>query len=301
MYDEFNFGNKSPQALKDFLSYAKTSWTKAPGYVLLGGTASFDPRNYLGLGETDLVPTLFVQTSHLETASDDALADFNGDGIPEMALGRLPARTAAEAARMVQKVISYDQVPASGAGVLLVADANSGFNFESNNDKLTSLIPASTTVQDIRRGIDPNAKQDLLDALNQGKKVVNYSGHGSVDIWEASLLTTTDAAALTNAQKLSVVVAMTCLNAYYFDERIESLSHALLNAQNGGAVAMWSSSGLTDPASQALADQELFRQLFAGASVRLGDATIKAKQAVGDLDVRRTWILIGDPTTMFRQ
>lgn len=301
VYDEFNFGNKSPQALKDFLSYARTSWTKAPRYVLLGGTASFDPRNYLAVGETDLVPTLFVQTTHIETASDDALADFDEDGIPEMAVGRLPARTADEASRMVQKVISYDQTPAGGNGVLLVADANSGFNFESNNDQLTPLIPASTTIQDIRRGNDANAKQHLLDALNQGKKVVNYTGHGSVDIWEASLLTTTDAAALTNAQKLSIVVAMTCLNAYYIDERIESLAHALLNAQNGGAVAMWSSSGLTDPGSQAIADRELFRQLFSGASIRLGDATIKAKTAVSDIDVRRTWILIGDPTTMFRQ
>jgi len=66
-------------------------------------------------------------------------------------------------------------------------------------------------------------------------------------------------------------------------------------------VAMWSSSGLTAPNAQADADFELFRQLFAGTSIRLGDATIRAKTAVSDIDVRRTWILIGDPTTRFRQ
>ncbi|HXU36965.1 MAG TPA: C25 family cysteine peptidase, partial [Blastocatellia bacterium] len=148
---------------------------------------------------------------------------------------------------------------------------------------------------------DPQAKQNLLDALNQGKKLVNYTGHGSVDIWEANLLTDGDAATLVNAQQLSVVVAMTCLNGYFIDERIESLAHALLNAPNGGAVAMWSSSGLTLPDAQAAADFELFRQLFAGASIRLGDATIRAKTAISDVDVRRTWILIGDPTTRFRQ
>jgi len=301
VYDEFNGGNKSPQALRDFLSYARTNWKKAPKYVLLGGTASFDPRNYLNVGATDLVPTMFVQTQHIETASDDAFADFNNDGIPEMAVGRLPARTTDEAARMVQKVINYDQAQASGSGVLLVADVNNGFDFEANNDQLTSLVPKGTPVQDIRRGSDPQAKQNLLDALNLGKKLVNYTGHGSVDIWEANLLTDGDAATLVNAQKLSVVVAMTCLNGYFIDERIESLAHALLNSPNGGAVAMWSSSGLTAPNAQADADFELFRQLFAGTSIRLGDATIRAKTAVSDIDVRRTWILIGDPTTRFRQ
>ena len=37
LYDEFNFGVKSPQALKDFLLRAKTYWRKAPRFVLLGG------------------------------------------------------------------------------------------------------------------------------------------------------------------------------------------------------------------------------------------------------------------------
>lgn len=300
VYDEFSFGQKSPNALKDFLSYARTNWKKAPKYVLLGGMASFDPRNYMGLGNTDFVPTKIVMTEHLETASDDWFVDFNNDGMPEMALGRLPARNADEAARMVQKLVNYDQ-SASGAGVLLVADVNKGFDFEHNNDLLKSIVPGTTAVQDIRRASDPQAHQNLIDALNQGKKLVNYTGHGSVDIWEASLLTSTDAAGLANAQKLSLVVAMTCLNGYFFDERFESLAHALVNAQNGGAVAVWSSTGLTEPDPQSLADQELFRQLFAGASVRLGDAALKAKAVITDSDVRRTWVLIGDPTMRFKQ
>jgi len=300
VYDEFSFGQKSPNALKDFLSYARTNWKKAPKYVLLGGMASFDPRNYMGLGNTDFVPTKIVMTEHLETASDDWFVDFNNDGMPELALGRLPARNADEAARMVQKILNYDQA-ASGAGVLLVADVNKGFDFEHNNDLLKSIVPDTTAVQDIRRASDPQAHQNLMIALNQGKKLVNYTGHGSIDIWEASLLTSTDAAGLANAQKLSLVVAMTCLNGYFFDERFESLAHALVNAQNGGAVAVWSSTGLTEPDPQSLADQELFRQLFAGASVRLGDAALKAKSVITDSDVRRTWVLIGDPTMLFKQ
>ena len=57
IYDEFSHGHKTPQAVKAFLGHAKTTWKKAPRYVLFIGDASYDPKNYLGFGETDLVPT----------------------------------------------------------------------------------------------------------------------------------------------------------------------------------------------------------------------------------------------------
>ena len=62
LYDEFNFGVESPQALKDFLYRADHHWQKPPRSVLLVGDASFDPRNYLGLGDFDVVPTKLIDT-----------------------------------------------------------------------------------------------------------------------------------------------------------------------------------------------------------------------------------------------
>ena len=98
LYDEFNFGNKSPKAIKDFLTLAKGNWRKSPRFVLLVGDASFDPRNYLGLGDLDFVPTKLIDTAYMETASDDWFVDLNNDGLPEMAIGRLPVQTVEEAA-----------------------------------------------------------------------------------------------------------------------------------------------------------------------------------------------------------
>src|SRR5262249_22582103 len=95
IYDEFNYGNKAPQAVKAFITYAKTMWKKKPQYVLLGGKASYDGRNYLGYGDVDLVPTTLIDTAFMETASDEVLGDLNGDGVAELALGRLPFRTTA--------------------------------------------------------------------------------------------------------------------------------------------------------------------------------------------------------------
>src|SRR5262249_585021 len=42
------------------------------------------------------------------------------------------------------------------------------------------------------------------------------------------------------------------------------------------------------------------RQIFAG-NATLGDAVLAAKRAVSDLDVRRTWVLFGDPAMRLHQ
>ena len=63
--------------------------------MLLVGDATFDPRNFLGLGDFDFVPTRLIDTASMETASDDWFVDADVDGVPELAIGRWPVRTAA--------------------------------------------------------------------------------------------------------------------------------------------------------------------------------------------------------------
>ena len=90
IYDEFSFGQKTPEAIRDFLVRAARSWAKPPRFVLLVGNATNDPRNYQGLNEPDFVPTRIVATAVLETASDDWFADADGDSFAELAVGRPP-------------------------------------------------------------------------------------------------------------------------------------------------------------------------------------------------------------------
>jgi len=109
-------------------------------------------------------------------------------------------------------------------------------------------------------------------------------------------VSTQDAHALRN-DWYPFVVAMTCLNGYFQDPQEESLAEALL-AGPGGAVAVWASSGLTDAASQVVIDEALLRLLFApGPAPTLGEVTRAAKAATSEMDIRRSWILFGDPTT----
>jgi hypothetical protein len=302
IFDEFNFGNKSPQAIKDFLAYAKQNWQIAPRFVLFAGDASYDPKNYLGLGDLDLVPTKLLDTAHSEAASDDWFSDFNNDGIADMATGRLSARNVGEAANLIAKQIRFEQGEIINSA-LLVSDMNDGFDFEAASSQLRALLSPGMKVTEVKRGQldEATAKARLFEALNQGQKIVNYTGHGSVDLWRGSLLTSSEARELTN-ERLPMMVMMTCLNGYFNDPALDSLAENLLKAERGGAVAAWASSGLSFPQEQALMNQHLYRLLFTtdGQVVRLGEATQKAKSMIEDLDVRKTWVLLGDPTLRWR-
>ena len=297
VYDEFSYGQKTPQAVKDFLAYAGTNWKKTPRFVMLAGDASLDPKNYLGFGDSDRVPTKLIDTQYMETASDDWLVDFNDDGLPDMAIGRLPVRSAAEASRLATKIAGYDGQRSPGT-LLLVSDHDDSFDFEGASNALRGLIPPNIRVETVERVEldDASARSRLIDSINRGQIIVNYTGHGSLGQLRGNILTSADAAGLTNSGELSMFVMMTCLNGYFQDAGQDSLAESLLKA-NGGAVAVWGSSGMTTPDIQSVLNQQAYRLIFGGTPTTIGEATARAKAAVTNGDVRRTWILLGDPTT----
>ncbi|HEY6231270.1 MAG TPA: C25 family cysteine peptidase [Pyrinomonadaceae bacterium] len=303
VYDEFSYGAHTPMALKAFLAQAAVSWSRKPEYLLLVGDSSWDPRNYFQQGANDFVPTKLIDTSYMETASDDWFAAFTESGLPSMAIGRLPARTVAEVNLMVGKILSYEQERELNAplrGAVMVADTG----FESQTAETQNLLPATVAVETINRrdvGNDDLARGQIVDALNHGPMIVNYYGHGSLDVWTgAGLLDSDLARSLTNANSPSLYIMMTCLNGYSHDPYLDSLGEAALKAPSGGAVAVWASSGFTDAPPQFVMNLEFYRQLFGGEPIRLGQAIRNSKAAIADVDVRRTWILLGDPAMRIR-
>lgn len=307
VYDEFSSGEKSPQAIKDFLQYTQSSWAKpAPRYVLLVGGASSDPRNYSGYGSNDYLPTKLVATGLLKTASDDWFVDFNNDGLPDMAIGRLPVRTVAEASAMIGKITSYGKTAGAWTkNVMMVADQNDSSNdFESASASVKSLVPSSYSSQSVLAGQVGGAAATgaILQGISAGQLVVNYTGHGSEQAWgPPTTITGDDAANMNNASQLPFVVSMGCLTAMFQDPYQETLSETFLKNGNGGAVAFWGSSGMTGILGETAMNQRLFSYLFNGTHPTLGDAVAQAKSATTDPDVRKTWIFFGDPTMKLAQ
>ena len=301
IYDEFSYGNKSTQAIKDFLLYSHTKWQSGPRFALFVGDSSFDHKNYLGAGDFDFVPSRFIDTFWMETVSDDWFADFDGDGIAEIALGRLPVRTADETSRIIDKIVSYGIVPAA-RNILLVSDLNDGIDFQSGLAGIRNLIPAGFNLAEIDRGAieTSDARRELIERINRGLALLTYFGHGNVDQWRGGLLTSSDATSLANGINRPVVFAITCLNGYFQDPVLDSLAESFIKAERGGAIAVWASSGLCEAWPQSRLNEEMYRALFSpsstGIAVSLGEAALKAKSSISDVEVRLTYILFGDPT-----
>ncbi|MFZ3214992.1 MAG: C25 family cysteine peptidase [Candidatus Acidiferrales bacterium] len=301
LFDAYNFGERSPFALQSYLQSASTQWTDKPQYLLLLGDASLDPRNYLGFGDFDFVPTRLIETAAFKTASDDWLSDFQNTGFATIPTGRIPARTAADASLAISKIVNYETGASQGSWMqqaLVIADQNNGVDFTGEANMAATLMPSSLTTTKILADGMPTTtvSQQIMDAVNNGVLLVNYTGHGAEQQLSFSdFFDTTSAAALTNGGRTPVFLLMDCLNGFFQDVYESSLATSLLLAPNGGAVAVWASSGFTTAPPQASMDQSLLRSLAANPSQPLGDAIMTAKSQITDPDVRRTWILFGDP------
>jgi hypothetical protein len=309
-YDEFSYGAKDPQAIRDLLALAKTTWKQAPRFVLLLGDATSDPRNYLGDTMTDFVPTKMVPLEVLKSASDDWFVDFNDTGFPQMAIGRIPVQTVAEAATVVGKLVQYDATPA-GAGwtgtATFVSDANDPelrVAFVDETHQMEQQVPTALARNEILVGNmdSTSAHSAVLSALNAGSLLVTYVGHGTDASWSTSnLFTTTDAAALSNGAQLPVVSTLNCLNGLFEDPSADSLGEAMLKAPAGGAVAVLASSALTDPEPQLTLGTHFYNALFNSAGLSVGQALMAAKTSDVRDTVRKSFLLLGDPSMKLRR
>ncbi|HET9157164.1 MAG TPA: C25 family cysteine peptidase, partial [Myxococcaceae bacterium] len=263
-------------------------------FVLLAGAATYDPRGWLGRPELDQVPTIPIATRYLETGSDDGLVPSNGSGIPRVAVGRLPLAAPEQMDAAVAKILGRALATPDDT-VLLVHDRDGTIPFAAASAEVgAALVGWQTRV--LARGDDDAASHTaLLDSLRAGPVAVDYQGHGAEDVWGGRILSTSDVDALTNSGRPSLVVASTCLNAYFLDIGREALGTALLRTQGGGAWGVWASSALTLPTEHALLSRTLLVAALHDGKT-LGEATLEAKQAVTDADVRASFQLLGDPS-----
>ena len=299
VYDEFGYGSKSADAIREFLRYTQREWKKAPRHAMLVGDASFDPRNYIGYGDFDLVPTRFVPTVYMKAASDDWLADFDGDRVPDIYMGRLSVRTEDEARAVVDKIVGYAPAPAPRAVMVVDAD-DPTYSFNTAAVGVRHSIPTGWGVASFEIASHPD-RSLLLDALRSSPSIVNYIGHGSIEGWSnTAIFTNADVESLQESGSTPFFVTMSCLNGYFADPDVTSLAEALLRVPNGGAIAVWASSAMADPQPQAAANQAFYRILATDPNVTLGELVARAKAATPDADFRITWTLIGDPTLRLR-
>jgi len=311
IFAEFGYGETTPDAIRDFLSYVYHHWSDPSlRYVLLLGDATYDPKDYLMTGVENHVPAKLVKTRYLWTASDPWLAAVNGeDLLPDIAVGRLPAASVDEVELLVEKILAYEAGEADpGAPVVLVTDNPDGAgDFEWNADVLADTVLSDQNVEKIylsKLGTTAT-RSAILNAFDGGASVMSYIGHGAIHLWaDENLLNIGQMDSLSPQSQQPILFTMNCLNGYFHFPYHDSLSEALLKAEGKGVIAAFSPTGLSldEPAHRfhrALLDHVLHQD-----HQRLGDAILAGQSDYADSgafpELLSIYHLLGDPALKLR-
>jgi hypothetical protein len=305
VYDQFNGGVPEPQAIQRWMQFAAQRWQPVPRYLLLVGDATYDPKGYIAPQEANRLPAFLVDTLFGgQSASDVGFVQIDGDDLPDLALGRLPARTPEQVAAIVMKTLAYERALDASQhqhNVLAVADGQEP-SFKMDAEAWLEQFPATIQTELIAPapGVSNTADQ-IRERLNQGEWLVAYFGHGSLNMWgKDRLFTAEDAAGLDNITHLPVILNMTCLTGLFTHPKVESLTEALLFNPSGGAAAVLAPSSLTLAYDQSFLSQPLVTEILAHPESRLGEVHLAARRQValdtpGKRDVMMTFMLFGDP------
>ncbi len=310
VYDEFNFGLAEPTALRSFLTTAYNQWKTKPRYVVLIGDGTYDYCNIKGLND-NLLPPLLTHNPYGLFASDISLGDVrNDDGLPEIAVGRLPVMNASELSAVIAKIIGYETAAAGSSPLDLILSADTpdnGGDFPLDAEALAAATFAGSSLERVYLSelALADARSRFLQSMTGGTRFVNWLGHGGTDrLSRAGLLTSADVPSLTiSNDHLALLVAASCVINRFEIPGYDSLGEVLVLKPNGGAIAVLAPSALAYNTASRSIDQKVFTALCSTTSPRLGDAVILALRGLvppttapeNEVDARRIYTLLGDP------
>jgi hypothetical protein len=305
IYDAFGYGAESPIVIRAFLD----SLQPKPRFVLLVGKASYDYRDYLNAPNKNLTPTFLVNAPHLnQVASDNRFAAASATDVrPTFAVGRIPAKTADQVARSINKIIAFESSARTAdwsKRAVFIADDKEP-SFAEMADALAAKLPGQIAAQKIylaARGGDVGAtRTEMVARWNAGARWLTYVGHGSLDTWaEGPLFSPASLGAIKNAERLPILFTPTCLDGFFYHPQKDSLAEELLFKNDGGIVAGIVPTGLSLPEDQRALMLALFDELFTSRVPTLGEALMRAKQKMDVSsetlrEVVETFGLLGDP------
>lgn len=335
IYNEFSSGVQDVSAIRDFVRmFYKRAATPAemPKYLILFGRASYDYKSRIA-NNTNFVPTFQSIESFAPTTtynSDDYfgfLDDNEGKWesaldskeLLDIAIGRLPAQNNLQAQDMLTKIVSYVSKPTFGdwkTKLVFVADDEDGNLHQSQANNLANRATNEFKNYNIKKiftdayqeentaggARNPTAQREIVQSVEQGALLINYTGHGGEVGWASErILNTDDIQGWTNGLKLPLFVTATCEFSRFDDPGRTSAGEMALLNPNGGAIALFTTVRLVfSSANFALNNFLLNRIGLDSASAfdhkRLGEILRLTKNDYLSNDKNeRNFTLLGDP------
>lgn len=298
-YDAFTSGTFEANAIKALIRDIASN-SGALRYVVLLGDDTVDPRDFMGLHGRSFIPSIDGWDGELgRVPSESRYADIDDDGKPDLAIGRLPVQTAADALVLLDKIGHYP-LRNRNAGQHVVFVDQRGPNDDDFLARATSMnVGSRTRIIDTANGVT-QARQTLTQLLVNGDAAtLHYIGHGAPNAWTTrGLWTVNDSANLTPAPSDTIGFQWSCFAQWYQYLFGPSLGESLLLMREGGVSASFGPSGITNPDGQAQLSNAVYDNVFTR-RLPLGDAILQAKRALPagpeSSALIDGWNLLGDP------
>ncbi|MDP8221093.1 MAG: C25 family cysteine peptidase [Candidatus Stygibacter frigidus] len=296
--DVNTIGNNST-SIQNFISSEYDADDGLVWVLLVGDNAQVASKLYSGAGGDP-------QYSYLE----------GNDNYSEIFIGRFSAQTAAQAATQAERSVYYERDIAEGdwmqkgVGIASSQGAGSGHYGEADyvhigyiRDDL--LDYGYSQVDEIYDTNGANASM-VSNALNEGRGIINYCGHGSTTSWSTTGFNVSYVNALTNDYMLPFIQSIACVNGNFTNATCfaEAWMRATHNGAPTGAVAIFASSINQSWAPPMYAQDESVDLLCAEDLNTLGGLWFNGVSYMieqsSDISMAKTWHIFGDPSLQVR-
>ncbi len=339
VFNEFSSGRQDIGAIRDmaklYRDRAVADGANSLKYLQLVGDASYDFKN---IKEEESVNTNFVPTFQSINSfnggnsycTDDFFAlldDSEGGNLNtnsaklDIAVGRLPVSTPAQAEAVVDKLIHYKSEASMGDwqnNVTFIADdpdsalSNTHFNDveyhtaymdtaqeQYNVDKI--YLDAFEQVSTSGESRYPTVTEAISRKIFVGTSIVNYAGHGGPNSWtQERILDIPTILSWQNKDKLPLFVTATCSFSRYDDPGLTSAGEELVLNPNGGCFSIVTTVRLVYSFSNRALNYSFLNALYHmedGEHLTLGEAMRRGKNNAtqASADNNRKFVLLGDP------
>jgi hypothetical protein len=226
-------GGASKEKIHDYIDDAYNNWEIPPAYVLLVGDTSQIP-TYYGTEGPDAVDLYFVTIN-------------SEDYFPDIFIGRFPASQGSHVTAMVDKTIYYEKANFSDTSwikkaAFMAGNDNYWITEGTHNYVISDYLQPNSYICDKIYEVTYGANtQDVRDALDEGRSLAIFSGHGSRYYWDdGPHFDQEDIGDLTNEGMYPFVCSHACLTGSF--QVPECFGETWLREEDKGGIAFWGAS-----------------------------------------------------------
>ncbi|MBN2460118.1 MAG: agmatine deiminase family protein, partial [Candidatus Cloacimonetes bacterium] len=248
------------------------------------------------------------------------------DSYPEIFVGRFSAENVSQVETQVERTVHYERDIVDGDwlhrgfGIASAEGAGIGDDGEADWQHMDNirldLLGYTYTVVDQIYATNGGTASDVANAVNEGRTIGNYCGHGSTTSWSTTGFSNSHVNNLTNDFKLPFIYSVACVNGNFTGTTC--FAEAWLRATNNtngnptGAIAMFASSVNQSWAPPMKAQDEFVDLLtgsgpYAGAGNQfnsIGGLWFNSEGQMLDesnaTDMYETWHIFGDASLLVR-